>query len=338
MSLAQITKETRLILKLGGAAAAVIVIIYLSISGFGIIKNTLFPSPPPPPEEKFGQLPQVEFPVSTDTGPHEYRINTISGALPTFAGQVRVFKTQQNEPSVIDLQEARNRMALARYTAGETKISETVYRWSQPDGSATITYDIISHNFSLTTDYLVNPKYQTSSGISAAGNSIKSVINLLDVLGAHHDDINIENSQVAYSSLVNGKIIPIESAQTAQFTNVNLVQNQIEKMPIAYPGNGSTLNFLLAFMGQAIIIEGNYPHVQVSGDSSTYKVKSAQQAFDNLKNGEAYIIQAPSTDTVDITDVQLAYYIGPEDIGFILPVFVFTGNNFKAYVSAIADS
>lgn len=338
MSLAQVTKETRLILKLGGVALVVIVVIFLFVSGAGFIRNTFFPAPLPPPEEKFGELPQILFPISSDTGSHEYKVNTISGSLPAFTAQLRVFKTMQNEPGITDLQEARNRMAGAGYGANETKISETVYRWSQADGSATITYDIVTHNFSLTTDYLINPQYQTSTGIPEKDTAVKIVINLLDSLGANHDDIDTANSEISYSQLSGGRLEPTEDASLGQFTGINFIQNQLEKTPIVYPGGASTLNFLLASINHEVVVDGNYPHIQASTESSTYPIKTSMEAFADLQNGNAYIIQAPNENVIDIKDVQLAYYIGQADTGYVIPVFVFTGNNFKAYVSAIAGS
>src|SRR3989338_7471079 len=131
-SLAQVTKETRLILKIGSSVAILVFIIFLIFKGGSFIRDTFFPAPPAPPEEKFGALPVMSFPqdAATQAVP-EFRVNTISGNLPTFSTTIKVYELKQIESSITALQSARNRAAVLGYTQNQQIITPTIYKWSE---------------------------------------------------------------------------------------------------------------------------------------------------------------------------------------------------------------
>ena len=73
-------------------------------------------------------------------------------------------------------------------------------------------------------------------------------------------------------------------------------------------------------------------------DAGVYPIKTTKQAFDDLVQGNAYVMNNSVAKNVDITDVTLGYYLGSETQPYTVPIYIFTGKNFIAYVQALASS
>lgn len=67
----------------------------------------------------------------------------------------------------------------------------------------------------------------------------------------------------------------------------------------------------------------------------TYPIKTAEEAYNELKGGDGYIAIEPRTSNASITKVYLAYYLSEEYSSYLLPVYVFEGQEFAAMVPAI---
>ena len=71
---------------------------------------------------------------------------------------------------------------------------------------------------------------------------------------------------------------------------------------------------------------------------ATYPLKSSSQAFEELKNSQAYIASIGQNlgGLVSIRKVYLAYYDAGFPVDFYQPIIVFEGDkNFMAYVPAV---
>src|SRR6266404_5428692 len=151
---------------------------------------------------------------------------------------------------------------------------------------------------------------------------------------------------------VYGKIPSItfpQSTVKGQFTyTINTVNGSLPSdfpdRPIIYPHPPySTMNFLVASgENQATVVSAIYNHQTVNlqpDKNATYPIKSAQQAFDDLKNGKGYIASYNGSDSqILISNIFLAYYIGVTDQDYLMPVIVFQGQNgFFAYVPAVTN-
>jgi hypothetical protein len=121
---------------------------------------------------------------------------------------------------------------------------------------------------------------------------------------------------------------------------VDFFQKDMNNLPIYYEkGASTTFDFLVGKNGEQQILEATYIHKDISDVSSTYAIKTAQEAYSELQNGKVYIIDNDqNTANVTIKNVYLGYYIGEVDQNFLMPIIVFEGsNNFLAYVSAVRD-
>jgi hypothetical protein len=136
-------------------------------------------------------------------------------------------------------------------------------------------------------------------------------------------------------------LITAQNLGSAKYARVSLAQKDVDSLPIVYDNpNDSQIKFVVSYPGSSFqILEGEfYNHEPDLTKSSDYPVKSATAALEDLKSGNAYMINPQNLTNVDITNVELKYYLNRESSEYLLPIIVFTGINFTAYVEAIPAS
>jgi hypothetical protein len=213
-----------------------------------------------------------------------------------------------------------------------------------------------------------NGAYTTTQGFLSGINSFPSDIdpNLTTAPDPANDYTTAPQLYSIDSST--GKLVKTTNLQDTRVIRVDLYQHDIEysltagmdgeltrfqnfdeKLPIMYPNPPySTMDFYVASgANQAQVMQATYTHqaVDLSSNSTpdklaTYPIKTAQEAFDDLKSGKGYIAAYTGTDNqILINKVYLAYFVGDKTQPYLMPVVVFEGQNgFFAYVSAVADN
>jgi hypothetical protein len=339
-TLAKVTEETRSLLKLLGIAVVVGIIFYFLFQGVIAVKNIVAPPPPTPPENKFGNtLPHVSFPIKT-FDKLNYKINTVSGTLPQSPDRIKIYKTLETPPDINALGIARNTLANANFKLSERKISDTVFSFANENGTQ-IAYDIYTKSFTINSNYLQNPS--TFENIGNRKDIVRlAVISFIDSLGIDKSDINLQKTAFTFYKIENGKLVKTTNQAQSQIALVSLFQNDIDTIAINYPSEfNSVMNFYVGIVqNKPEIVAGNFTHTIVNSiDSSTYLIKTVNQAFEDLKKGNAYMVEnAPDVENIDITNVTLGYYIGATAQPYLVPIFIFEGKDFKAYVQALPDT
>lgn len=337
MTLAQITRESRVILKVGGSAAVVVILLFLIFQAGSFIQKTFFPAPPAAPEEKFGKLSDITFPDQTTSIP-EFKINTVSGVLPHFPSQIKVYKLFKNPPTITALPAAKQRAAKLGYTQNEYRVTPDTYRWSNTFQNSFLLYNIISLNFSVDSDYLTRGDF-VSGGVTNTQDITRTIREFVETLDANTTDIDFSKSNYQYYVSSNNVLTQVSTDSNATFARVYLQQNSVDNLNIYYPTTDPTLlYFTIGNNSSYNLVEASYNHFAPDlSQSSTYSIKSVDMALEDLKNGKGYILNSADTQVVEITEVSLGYYLGSDlSQDYLMPIFVFSGkDNFRSYVSAI---
>lgn len=345
--LAVITSEVRIVLKILGIAAAIVLIVFLILKGGQIFKNLFFPTPLAAPEEKFGALPPISFP-SQNPENIVYRINTLTGKLPTAGsapGQIpdrmKVFPVMRAEPSLVALVTIQNRLKNIGYNQKETKVSESIYQWTNTKGSI-IQYNLITNNLKVSSNFLsLPPPSKLARDTSTGAGAYQEATNFLTSVGGNISDLDPELARTSYLKIQNGALIAATSQNDAQFIRIDLFQKALDNKKVYYPGLvQSPMYFIFKDEGGfPTIADAAFEHFTAGlEESSDYPVKSAEAAYEDLARGNAFIFNPNRQSTVDITDVSLGYYVEEHDPQYFVPIFVFSGNAFTAYVPAVASS
>jgi hypothetical protein len=350
---------------LGIAAIFVLMLIFrLGV----MIKNTIFPPKVMPANHAFGILPTISFPKNATNANLTYEINTVTGELPDFQDRINVYPISQPQPNLVNLNKAKSKVRKLGFVnesgilLPETPIGDANYTWAENTGiGRRMTFDTITFDFNLKSNFLSSPTVNEAKLLSNEENAIKQTAMFLNLLELLPPDVDMTKSQSELFSIQNGLLTPETNLLRAKVIRIDLYQNDVEynlntgvpdlaggfkevemTIPIAYPHPPySTMNFLIASGDQsAEVVSANFIHktpIFDNTDTATYYIKTPTDAFDELKNGKAYIASyAGSKTTVVINNIYLAYYLGEEKQEYLMPVIVFEGDDgFVAYVSAV---
>jgi hypothetical protein len=203
-------------------------------------------------------------------------------------------------------------------------------------------YDIASKNFTISSNYLTNPFLISTNLLPQTSTIEDDMMSFLSLIGADTSDIDTDKTTTDLFQIQNGTLVPAENTATAKFAKVTLFQKDIDETPIIYdtPTN-SSMNFIVSYPANSnlVPVQGEFfHHLPNLDEKSDYPIKTAAQALEDLKKGNAYMINPQNLTTVDITDVSVAYFLDKNTNEYMMPVIVFTGINFTAYVEAIHDS
>lgn len=307
--------------------------------GAGIkVYRYFFPAPPPPPTVSFGKLPAIPFPVSKSIENVSFTLETPDGDLPTFKTQSTVYVMVKPAPNLSALQTATENAVGLGFQSIPEEISQTLYRFSHKNSPSYLEYDISSNTFSISYDLAADPTplERIPPAAEVAASSARSYLSGADILPEDlAGPINHEFLKIAGNSLVKAL-----GQSDADLVKVSLFRTPLDEIPSVTPRfNESNVWFMISGSRerskQFIAAEYHYFSVDET-QSSTYPIKTAEEAWEELNNKEGFIINKPTTENVTIRRVYLAHYDPGIPSDFYQPVIVFEGDDdFVAYIPAI---
>lgn len=333
-------KETQTVLKWGGISLAIIFLFFMGIRFLTLVKDFL--TPPPPPQASFGKLPSIPFPKQVKEN-ISYSLDTLTGFLPNFSDRAKIYKITAGPPTLLGLDKTREKVTQIGFTSPGTQISEDTYQWIDQTSSLQrrITMNIFSSDFVLSSSYLITQSLETFSGPDEKNRTIETAKSFLSNMALSPQDIDENKTKTTLYAIRESALIPTSKITNAKIVKVDFFQKDLNGLPIYYDkGISSIIDFLIGKENNEMKVVGaRFSHKNISKTSSTYAIKTASQAFSELKKGKAYIAYKPAN-TVEfiIKKISLGYYIGEDKQEFLMPVVVFEGNDdFIAYVSAVRD-
>lgn len=306
------------------------------------VYRKFFPPPPPPPSVRFGKLTKLPFTDKKDSSGFTYALQTPTGEFPAFGGILDVYFMPRRSASFLDLDEATKIAQRLGFTGNIINLSETVYRFESRDRPASIDMNIVNKTFSLNYNLTKNPE-TLNYRPRQTEDAVRAVTSFLSQGGLLTDDLSSGEKKFDFLRAEGGQLVPAASLSEANFVRVNLFRAKYNDLPVLTPNKKiSDVWFLVGAdrFASAVLIAGEYHYFAVDqNQSSTYPVKTGQEAWEELKNGRGFIISAPEgAKDITIRKIYLAYYDSGETQGFLQPIIVFEGDNdFIAYLPAVTD-
>ncbi len=201
---------------------------------------------------------------------------------------------------------------------------------------------IITGSFSLSYDLNADP-----SPISVkpplpelARNSIKSFLSSASLYPKDLEEGKIESK---YLKTEGGSFVPALSQSDANLVRIDLFRKNYSDLPVVTqtPKDGNVWFMVSGVRDRGKeILAGEYYYFPIDeSKSSTYPIKTGDQAWQELNEGKYYLASAGTTvegENIKIRKVYLAYYDAGVYTQFLQPVYVFEGDkDFVAYVSAV---
>jgi hypothetical protein len=298
--------------------------------------------PTPMPESRFGLLPPLELPASTEF-PTSFKLETISGGPPVSTSSAFVYFVPQKTPHLFS---RRNAEALAEsltFTDKPKDINETTLAYTNDDKD-TLVIDITSKNFTLKRTLKTKSKTDTDNDSESINLSLPPESTLKQIAqsfftGLVDWDQNLTLSHVSYFKQVEDKLNQELTAANATHARVDFLQQSIGRLPvITTQQNKSDIYVVFNTFGNTIdeVLEASYqsfPYDLIN--PSSYPTISGNTAWELLQTGKGYIISS-KTNTATVREGHMAYF---QELGYhpyLQPVYVFEGDNdFIGVVPAI---
>lgn len=341
-TLSQVTQSTRTILKWAAlvfAAFLLLRLILFPIAQFAF--RLIFPKKPPAPIQGFGKLPKISFPKGGNGEELTFTIKTTTGTLPTnIPDSAIAYTTLKPSASFSSYDRAKQKVAKIGFLGEGTPLSSIMHQWKDTKlEGRQITFNTVTEDFTLTSN--LSPP-STDGTLPTVDQAIRIAKDFLSALSLLPKDIDDAKTKTTLIKIKNGAFSLATSLSESDLIQVDFYRKPLSDLPIVYPQARTSLMSFLIKGGRDSTLQVAQAHFSYKGiddkTSSTYPIKTAKEAFEELKQGKGYITLLPVQKTINITKVYLAYYEGNDDIEFFLPVFVFEGEGgFLAFVEAIRE-
>lgn len=334
---AQLTKK--------GIIVFIAMIILLTLAWFGYLYwlNNIYTPPIViiPPELKFGKIPLPKFPnPEISSTNYTYTLDTPDGKLPEDSPSLmKVYFMPQLGATLLAPDRVKELAETLGFTEGPEKISATKHRFKDPQGGE-ILIDLNTNNFNYKRAEIPesseSAKQDVKQDIGDQARIIADFKNYLSSKNLLKESLRLGSITVEYNK---------PSQQESTRAKVSLFPSPIKDEEIEYsiitPSyplglvNGEVTRFTKDYNKYPIL---NYVYWEPElENSSTYPIKTYNEALTQLKEGKGVIIQQPPQNQVSITESYIAYFEPEEYSPYLIPVFVFKGKNFLSIVPAIED-
>lgn len=280
------------------------------------------------PDLKFSLLPQLDFPKSTiSTSNFSYSVDTPTGNLPKvgtdpgFEKIIKVYFLPQTFATLLSPDRSSSLAEKLSITTPPEILSEVKYRFAGEGKNLVV--DLDSGNFSYSREA------SASSTINQVEETrlISNFKQILIHLGVLKNDLKDGR----------GKVVMLET----QAFQISLWPTPIDKKQIFTADFNKSLVNAVALneasqLDDYISLDFTYYPIDTT-TFATYPTKSAEEAFNDLKNGKGVVIVEPKTPQVSITAVYLGYFLPESYSPYLQPIFVFEGPDFVAYTAAISE-
>ena len=313
----------------------------------------IFPPKVDPPTKTFGKLPKIVFQERSFPNDLTFILETPNGTLPEFPDRTEVYSIPPIIQNIQDLETAKTKARALGFNPEGKLIVESVpnvYIFDKGKVPSTLTMNIITKVFSISYDLSLDP-FLIGNGVSMAPDSaISFARSYLSKGGFLTPDLKNSPATTTLLRMEKGEFVPAISLSEANLIKVNLFRKNLgtsgKEGDVGLPSvtadmPESNVWFLLSGKGGKDIIAAEYHLFPLDEKKSgTYPIKSANQAWEKLNAGEAYLANLGDNENKRITirKVYLAYYDAGLYTKYYQPVIVFEGDNdFYAFVVAIPD-
>ncbi len=300
----------------------------------------------PPIEEiadsKFGLLPYPSFPPSNVTSSNfSYTLDTTTGNTPTlgqdenFPRLIKVYFISQPYTSLLSSERIKKIATDLEVSTEPTVSSDVEYTFEDETKNLKINLDSGNFNFTNEASVAALEKLDDDQQL------ITGFQRLLTKLNFFKEELLDGRKEVTLLKEDGFDLVPTQSRSEAKGALISFWRTNLGSFPIVTPKFSQALiNATVMYSTNSLENYRSINYVNWSIDQEefgTYELKDPTVAFEELKSGKATIIIEPPKPQVSINNIRIAYYMPDKYSLYLLPIYVFEGPQFVAYLSAINE-
>lgn len=317
----------------------------LLIGRWGFIAFTKYwiahhPPPPPPPTVAFGVLREPVFPTDKNRSGLTYQLQTISGTVPDFGTQEKVFFMPAFRANVLGLELATALAGRIGFKLAPVQKDEQTYEWKRSGVlPAMLSINLVTGYFTLDTTWLQDAEI-TSGRSPSTDVAEKTAKGFLQTAGVLALDLGRGKTRIEYMQVTSDGVKPALSQSEANVARVHFFRDDVNKLPVvsSHAAEGLTQVIVTGAKGDKQIASVKYQYSPVELERfATYPLRPSAAVWEQLQQGQGVIAQMADGETAaTVRTVELAYYDSEVPQEFLQPVYVFRGDRgFVAYVPAV---
>lgn len=303
----------------------------------------LHPPPPPPPNVAFGKLPALKLPAqNSNTNNLKFTLETIEGKPYVASNSAAVYFISKPAANLLTLTRAKQFANRLGFTNEPTTDNQTVFHFIDGTNPARyLDYNIVTNNFDLNYDYGSDVGLFNEKNLPQATQAIQEAKNFLQNFNLYPPALVSGEEKITYLALSGNNLLPTTSYSQANAIRVDLGRSDIEDLKLfpPYPTNELVYFIFSPSSDQTKkFLRISFKFWTIENEQrATYPLKSADLAWEELKNNKGYIPLPPSTNNpIVIRKISLGYFYPDDYQSFLQPIYVFEGDqNFLGFVTAI---
>lgn len=345
-SLTQTAYFARRTVNWGIIAVVAYILLRIFWSIFITVFLLIFPPKAPPPNHLFDKLPVLVFPLqATPSAQLTYQLQTIEGTVPKASESATVYFMPKTAPNLLGLNKAQDFAAEFNFDPSPVQETKNIYRFNDAElPLRRLRYDIVSNNFIIRYAFDQDPTVFNRKNLPLPDAGKTEAINLLQRHNLYVNDIAGGSYEVIFLKLNGTQLVGTTSLSQADAERIDFFRKPIGNTPILTPYvDQAPVSIIYSGSTDAKkrIIQFAYTFWPIDYQTTaTYALKTSEQAWEELKSGNGYIVRYPTSGNAAVVrNVYLAYYDSFDPQTYLQPIFVFDGDNgFRAYVPAVAST
>lgn len=300
------------------------------------VRNTFVGSSKASASVAFGKLPKVDFAegvkAASDT---VYKIETISGDVASIKTFAKVFSIKGEVAAFSDLENAKEKARALDFEEEPLESVNGSLKFVDSKGENKIlTVETVSQAFRLDSNYLGDPRI-ISTRVRSEENAKRSVINFFEQLQIPIDNFPEDKMTIETYKVEGGKIVKSLSLSDANLVKVIFNRADVDSFPVFYINSQTPLVWALTTGSEVVAAEYDAKLLD-KHKFSTYPLKTAKEAFEDLKNGKGVLNKEQNGNVIAIRSVNLGYLETKASQPYLQPVYVFESDDgLVAFVDAV---
>jgi hypothetical protein len=341
MSLTRTAYTSRLLIKYGSVGIVLFAVLWSGVIA-GIKAYKKAHPPYQPPTVRYGVLPKIVFPEKT-FDKKSFVMEFPNDSAPGFGDQARVYVVFRPETRFLALEIDTQTARSLGFDGNPAEVSPGIYRFRNDNLNKTLTMNVLESSFKMEYPYLSDQLLLSNKRYLSTEDAIREANNFLRSGGKLTADLDEGNKQTKLFKIEMGSMKEVSSISEANAVKVDFYRKSFEGGEPILTANYNSASVSVLVSGSDTagkrIIEADYKYVPIDRESySTYPIKTAAQAIDDLKRGNYWPVKDIESNNATIRRMYLAYFEPITLTNYMQPIFVFEGDGgFVAYVPAIVD-
>ncbi len=288
---------------------------------------------PPSISPIFDKIPAAEFPEQNFPFDIKFTVETISGKLPEASPTAKVYFIGKKQQGLLtNIRATQDAQKLGFTNQPQINDKKMIFKTNDKE----FIIDPITRNFTYNYNYEQDSSVFNKEFKINKNEAITKAISFLNLINALPKDYDAQNPQTTFVIFNGAQFLPLTDKEEDRATGirVDFFRQKIDGFSVITPkyteGNIQVIISGSSDKNKQIIKAYRQYQEIIYEHFGIYPLRDINQAWEEFIKGNGYIVNPGNstfTKRAVIREAFLAYYDDPKQQSYLIPVYVFTGDN-----------